>query len=287
MGAGTHTFAPTRAFLAELAKRDRAARPPIVHRTRRRRVCASRRAGGRATSGPICRSSFAPRSTAQHPIFCERWESWGHRLKTIEVLINQRDHGISPHIRELGAQGLTGLSPDDLIRTRNNGVSPEHERPRCARLPQPLARRVDPPAEQRVCHRICATSARSATGIFARRAGPSAKQRSVTRVCVRDQNRALGYQSLARPGGPAPFRRVPDYVRELKDLGYDQLALDELVVLRPASRPTAFGGERPCRPAPDRRHAQGRCRERLEEGRAAKLRTMTMAGRGGTMNSIR
>ena len=56
------------------------------------------------------------------PLTADRW-------KTLEPLIELRDHGVTPaYVRQLSEQGYKGLAADDLRRSRDHGITPEYVR---------------------------------------------------------------------------------------------------------------------------------------------------------------
>ncbi len=58
---------------------------------------------------------------------------------SLDELIRQRDHGVSPaYLREQNELGYKGLTVDDLVGLRNHGVSPERIRTANERAGTPL-----------------------------------------------------------------------------------------------------------------------------------------------------
>ena len=126
----------------------------------------------------------------------------GYSVADVDVLFTLRQHGVTPDfVRALAAEGLSGLSTDDLLKAVNHGITPEYVRDlKGSRLLAARHRAADANEESRDRRRIHRrlTDVRLSLVDRGARAGPIAWYRS--RLSTRDLIARL----------PAPDARRPD-----------------------------------------------------------------------------
>jgi len=130
----------------------------------------------------------------------------GYSAADVNVLFRLRQHGVTPtFVRSLAAEGLSGLSTDDLLTAANHGISAAYVRDLKELGYHPL----DIEALTRLrSHGI--------DGAFIRELGAVGFTKLSMDDLVRSRSHGIS----------------PEYISELSSLGYQRLSLDDLILLR-------------------------------------------------------
>ncbi len=265
-GAGAYTFTANPAFAAELQKRG------IGQPSAQEQMELARQNVGFAFLDELASQGYTKPSiqdlvrAAQHGVsldFLKDMGALGYRLGTLDPLINMRDHGVTPDfVRDLTAAGLPRMSADELARVRDHGVTPEyigelrklgHDIKDAAVLVNARDHGVTPQFVRELASAgykglpladLVKARDHGVNGEYARGLGELgyAKLSLEDLVNARDHGVttefARGFQQMGYGPNLADLVRArdhgvtPEYLNQLKGLGYQGLALEEVVSLR-------------------------------------------------------